>query len=556
MGKAEVLVSGEGHERKQSAFAVYSPETVKAFWKSKDEKSAQDESRLVQEAARTDNEALLSDRVYKKLSKDERRYLQGASATELDGVLQTYLNRAHKETNKAKTSMQTGSRVERSATRFLDQFHGYVQAYSGVIQLMNGAGANYGDAAYGALSLFLVVAVNKRKTEQLIEDMLATLQQQYCRIQLTKGVYGTPRMKEFTAIVYRLGIEFLYEAIRYYSTGTLKRFWHVATQPPSIRLTEKVTDIKTAIEEMTQEKEMLNGIRLFDVERKVEHLVESVDTLEKSVDEVKDVVQGLQRRNDDDDIESVKLALKLDDDQLFVSLGQYELLLRETFEEQRRYEAFDVDECLFRDNAFCSWRECRSSSQLVIHGRTVMPIDTDLSWLSIAAVRLAIDREEFFGGDRSICIHYFCQTDDGVEARPKKVSPAVILSSFILQILQSDKGKGFLRDDNGHRLLRRSIDAFHSAKESITRVQILYSLLTAVLAHLKPEQVVIVIDRFDRMAGDKDVFLGPIHDMMRRSKTRLKVLLTARHEGRIDHDDIKGSLEDEQYLELQFDQDD
>jgi hypothetical protein len=100
-------------------------------------------------------------------------------------------------------------------------------------------------------------------------------------------------MKEFTAIVYRLGIEFLYEAIRYYSTGPLHRLWHVATKPPSMRLTEKVTDIKTAIEEMTKEKEMLNGIRLFNVESKVEHLVESVDTLEKSVDEVKGVVQGM-----------------------------------------------------------------------------------------------------------------------------------------------------------------------------------------------------------------------------------------------------------------------
>jgi hypothetical protein len=185
----------------------------------------------------------------------------------------------------------------------------------------------------------------------------------------------------------------------------------------------------------------------------------------------------------------------------------------------------------------------------------VVPIDTDLSWLSIAAVKLANDREEFFGANRSIFLHYFCQTNDGVEARPKKVPPAVILSSFIVQMLHSDKGKGFLRDENGHKLLKRSIDAFHSAKESIARVQILYSLLTAVLIHLQPEQVVIVIDRFDRVSGDKDVFLSPIHDMMRKSKTRLKIFLTMRHEGRIDHDDIKGSLEQGQYSELQFNQD-
>ena len=110
MGKVEVLVSGGRHERKQSAFALYSPEVVKTFWKSKDEKTAQDELSLVHEAARTDSGAVLSNRVYKSLSKNERRYLQGASASELDGVLQTYLT----EHIKSRTEQKPACRRERA----------------------------------------------------------------------------------------------------------------------------------------------------------------------------------------------------------------------------------------------------------------------------------------------------------------------------------------------------------------------------------------------------------------------------------------------------------
>jgi pyruvate-formate lyase len=54
-------------------------------------------------------------------------------------------------------SNRRGLRAQRRATEFLETFQSYVNAYSGVIQVMNGVGPGYGDAAYGALSLFLVV---------------------------------------------------------------------------------------------------------------------------------------------------------------------------------------------------------------------------------------------------------------------------------------------------------------------------------------------------------------------------------------------------------------
>jgi hypothetical protein len=114
-------------------------------------------NRTVHKAAKLDRASQLPDDVYKKLSKSEKRYLEGASASELESTLQTYLVRATSRQEDVQTSTKKRARTERGTTKFLNDFHGYVQAYSGVIQIMNGAGPGYGDAAYGALSLFLVV---------------------------------------------------------------------------------------------------------------------------------------------------------------------------------------------------------------------------------------------------------------------------------------------------------------------------------------------------------------------------------------------------------------
>jgi hypothetical protein len=116
--------------------------------------------RIVQEEAELDKEKLFSNRSRKKLSKKATQYLAGASATELDSLLRTYLEDATARHDGVLNSASKMVRAERSTTRRLNNFHGYVEAYSGVIQLMDGAGPGYGSAAYGALSLFLVVCMS------------------------------------------------------------------------------------------------------------------------------------------------------------------------------------------------------------------------------------------------------------------------------------------------------------------------------------------------------------------------------------------------------------
>jgi hypothetical protein len=143
------------------------------------------------------------------------------------------------------------------------------------------------------------VTVNKAKTEELIEGMVLSLQAQYRRIQM-KEVYTSSEMKKLVATVYQLGIEFLYEAVRYYSIGTFRRLWQGLTRPPSTHLALKVSEIEAASEEIRKEMEVLDGRRLHQIVPKVDKVVENVQLVQKEVEGVnkevrliKEDVQGM-----------------------------------------------------------------------------------------------------------------------------------------------------------------------------------------------------------------------------------------------------------------------
>jgi hypothetical protein len=130
------------------------------------------------------------------------------------------------------------------------------------------------------------VTVNKAKTEELIEGMVLSLQAQYRRIQMVKEVYTSSEMKKRVATVYQLGIEFLYEAVRYYSIGTFRRLWQGLTGPPSTHLALKVSEIEAAPEEIRKEMEVLDGRRLHQIVPKVDKVVENVQLIQKEVEGV------------------------------------------------------------------------------------------------------------------------------------------------------------------------------------------------------------------------------------------------------------------------------
>jgi hypothetical protein len=114
-------------------------------------------NREVEREAHYEKDSLLLRDVRKRLSPKDKKYLEALSVSELQDVFRSYLPKAAERQNNVNNSARRTVRAVNSTTKFLNNFHDYIQAYSGATQIMNAAGTGYGDAAYGALSIFLVV---------------------------------------------------------------------------------------------------------------------------------------------------------------------------------------------------------------------------------------------------------------------------------------------------------------------------------------------------------------------------------------------------------------
>ncbi|KAF2729800.1 hypothetical protein EJ04DRAFT_587743 [Polyplosphaeria fusca] len=150
--------------------SLYRESDVKDFWG-----TAGKETSSALELGKPHEDQELSPAFVNKLSSTERGYLRGASIEELQRVMDECMRQANETQTRLESSSRKKHRVERTMTKFLSDFHSYVQAYSGVVELMNGAGPGYGSAAYGALSLFLVVALRNRNDNDRLEALRALL---------------------------------------------------------------------------------------------------------------------------------------------------------------------------------------------------------------------------------------------------------------------------------------------------------------------------------------------------------------------------------------------
>lgn len=95
---------------------------------------------------------------------------------------------------------------------------------------------------------------------------------------------NTAIIKEHVAVVYRLGIEFAHQAALYCSRGTIWGFFYLLSQPASIALKGKVSNIQRAIEAMRKEMETQDRTRLNNIERKLGDVEAKVDKIGESLE--------------------------------------------------------------------------------------------------------------------------------------------------------------------------------------------------------------------------------------------------------------------------------
>lgn len=141
--------------------------------------------------------------------------------------------------------------------------------------------------------------MNKKRTQDLFDMTISKLDRQYARTKMLKDIYPSEKLKKDMAVVYQLGIEFLREATMYYAVRTWRRIWRIISNPPAVALEAKVAEIEHAIDEMMQEMQTLDRVRLHNIEdavgkgnMKLKGVEEKINEVEARVEEINKKVEG------------------------------------------------------------------------------------------------------------------------------------------------------------------------------------------------------------------------------------------------------------------------
>ncbi|KAH0437780.1 hypothetical protein CcaCcLH18_03676 [Colletotrichum camelliae] len=85
----------------------------------------------------------------------------------------------------------------------------FVGEFSGVVEVMKAADQAYGGVAYSALSVFLSVAVNTKRKDDLIDGVIVSLKAEYSRTVLLSEIYHTPEMSAYITAFEKKRLEIL-----------------------------------------------------------------------------------------------------------------------------------------------------------------------------------------------------------------------------------------------------------------------------------------------------------------------------------------------------------
>ena len=94
----------------------------------------------------------------KTLTVKEQQFIETADLDSLTRVLSDALNQGTRSQERHAELQQTIAKLGKSTVTFANNFSSFLQAYSGIVEIMQGADQQFGGAAYSVLSLLLVVS--------------------------------------------------------------------------------------------------------------------------------------------------------------------------------------------------------------------------------------------------------------------------------------------------------------------------------------------------------------------------------------------------------------
>ncbi|TVY81584.1 hypothetical protein LSUE1_G003620 [Lachnellula suecica] len=212
----------------------------------------------------------------------------------------------------------------RRAQEFANGFSQFVSAYSGIVDIVKGAGGPYGEVAYQTLSILLIVVVNKTANDAKIENLLEDIRKSFPKLENWPDIYPTPQMRELVATAYEQVTDFA-RAATYYFTSFWRRFALAIIAPPSIVVDKVAAEIYKTLAEINSEAMFGLHSRSRNIEIEVGRSGQMIERLEAQVTSSHDKLQRLEKH---------ALRMESNND-----------LLREALEDQKeRFEAYKKDE--------------------------------------------------------------------------------------------------------------------------------------------------------------------------------------------------------------------
>ncbi|KAI9858315.1 MAG: hypothetical protein M1813_007590 [Trichoglossum hirsutum] len=409
---------------------------------------------------------------------------------------------------------------------FVRVFADFLGAYSGIVELVRGAGQQYGQLAYETLSLFLSVVVNKCNNDMKIADFLSELRKSFPQLDTLRKVYSPSTvLRERIVSVYNEVIIFARKATDYF-VHFLVRFRMAIGKPPSMGIDITVATIHSKLAEVNSEAMVLLHSRSLEIGKGVQRLEadnkKKLGIIEKLSRELQEVKGQLQELSDENHLIRVNSDLKRQQEyqerleEFKSTLGmQYQVLypsleteldpchksLSEAFpnagtsprKAAARYEQMTPD-LLNEQKAYLDWQRSASSCLLLLSGTTEpdgrLTRGATYSWLSPAAIYIAKQVQN----EKGLLVYYCCHP----EVRSKIHHVADVMSSLVFQIL---RWKPEVLQQN-HQRFRSTVRQWQRPGLEPTdrdAIRAMVQLLREVLTEVKTEGVVhIVIDRVEQ----------------------------------------------------------
>lgn len=204
------------------------------------------------------------------------------------------------------------------------------------------------------------------------------------------------------------------------------------------------------------------------------------------------------------------------------TLDRYSLEVRQCFKNPGRLTLLNVDQ-LMQEPAFRQWEDSHKSSMILLQGRTAIT-SRDYSYLSPAIFHL-VDQHQVQGHQ----VIFHCCHDRVFMDKDTPVH--VVLSSLVFQLLNAKSS--ILRDQLRFEDLKRRFKdpawRLASPKPGFVVLGKLLGLFT---------EIYIFLDRVDRIKGSPDRLLDPLANLVKTSRCKVKVFLTAS----TNHQDPEGKL--------------